>query len=265
MFVRTVSRLLLGAAALLLASAMPALAADRYVDTTRGTIPMNSYGECWQTEYGVPPTAQCGGMKDSDGDGVYDDKDKCPGTPKGTAVDASGCPLDSDGDGVPDVSDRCPDTPHGVKVDAAGCPLDSDHDGVADYLDKCPDTPAGAEVDRDGCMYRIVLHNVLFATDSTRLTPTSESVLDRLAKALKGRPDVKRITVTGHTDSVGSAAYNQRLSERRAEAVVDYLAQQGIDRGMLQAVGKGEAEPVASNATAEGRAQNRRVQFDISK
>ena len=88
---------------------------------------------------------------DSDGDGVTDDLDKCPGTPKGVKVDARGCPLDSDGDGVPDYLDKCPGTPKGVKVDKAGCPLDSDGDGVADYLDKCPGTPKGVKVDKAGC------------------------------------------------------------------------------------------------------------------
>jgi OOP family OmpA-OmpF porin len=88
---------------------------------------------------------------DADGDGVPDHLDKCPGTPKGVAVDANGCPPDSDGDGVPDYLDKCPDTPAGVKVDAKGCPIDSDGDGVPDNMDKCPNTPAGVKVDANGC------------------------------------------------------------------------------------------------------------------
>ncbi|MBM4272631.1 MAG: OmpA family protein [Deltaproteobacteria bacterium] len=88
---------------------------------------------------------------DSDGDGVPDSRDKCPGTPAGVSVDRDGCPLDSDRDGVPDYLDKCPDTPAGVQVDRSGCPLDSDGDGVPDYLDKCPDTPRGKKVDKDGC------------------------------------------------------------------------------------------------------------------
>ncbi len=89
--------------------------------------------------------------KDSDGDGVYDNVDQCPNTPKGVKVDATGCPIDSDKDGVPDYKDHCPDTPLGVKVDENGCPLDSDGDGVPDYKDKCPNTPAGTKVDENGC------------------------------------------------------------------------------------------------------------------
>ncbi|MCA1932294.1 MAG: OmpA family protein [Calditerrivibrio sp.] len=88
---------------------------------------------------------------DSDGDGVNDNLDKCPNTPKGVKVDSEGCPLDSDKDGVYDYLDKCPGTPNGVKVDKDGCPLDSDKDGVYDYLDKCPGTPEGVKVDKDGC------------------------------------------------------------------------------------------------------------------
>jgi len=88
---------------------------------------------------------------DSDGDGVPDGLDKCPGTPAGAHVDATGCPTDADGDGVPDGIDQCPNTPTGAKVDAKGCPIDSDGDGVPDGIDQCPNTPAGAAVDAKGC------------------------------------------------------------------------------------------------------------------
>jgi OmpA-OmpF porin, OOP family len=97
------------------------------------------------------PFAKSTSFKDSDGDGVEDDKDMCPNTPKGVAVDEFGCPVDSDHDGVPDYLDKCPDTPAGTKVDSTGCPMDSDHDGVPDYLDKCPDTLPGLKVDSLGC------------------------------------------------------------------------------------------------------------------
>ena len=89
--------------------------------------------------------------EDSDGDGVSDRRDKCPGTPRGCTVDANGCPIDSDGDGVCDGPDQCPNTPHGASVDAKGCPTDSDGDRVWDGIDKCPDTPTGCTVDERGC------------------------------------------------------------------------------------------------------------------
>ncbi|MDP4274390.1 MAG: OmpA family protein [Bacteroidota bacterium] len=110
----------------------------------------DKYDRCPGTPKGVTVDAR-GCPIDSDGDGVPDYLDKCPGTPQGVAVDANGCPLDSDGDGVPDYLDKCPNTPPGVKVNASGCPLDSDGDGVPDYLDKCPDTPHGVAVGKNGC------------------------------------------------------------------------------------------------------------------
>ncbi len=90
-------------------------------------------------------------VKDSDGDGIYDRRDRCPDTPAGTIVDDSGCPLDTDGDGVYDGLDKCPDTPRNMVVGEKGCPRDSDGDGIHDWIDRCPDTPAGARVDANGC------------------------------------------------------------------------------------------------------------------
>ncbi|MFO7809939.1 MAG: outer membrane beta-barrel domain-containing protein [Candidatus Delongbacteria bacterium] len=102
--------------------------------------------------FDVGMTFSIGGIRpDTDGDGVYDRKDKCPNTPLGVEVDIDGCPVDTDGDGVPDYLDKCPDTPQGVEVDEHGCPVDTDGDGVPDYLDKCPGTPQGVEVDEHGC------------------------------------------------------------------------------------------------------------------
>jgi OOP family OmpA-OmpF porin len=196
---------------------------------------------------------------DSDGDGVPDCKDKCPDTPKGVAVDSKGCPLDSDGDGVPDNLDKCPDTPKGVAVDSNGCPLDTDGDGVYDYLDKCPGTLKGVPVDADGCYFLKGLH---FDTDKAELKPGLGyfKELDLVADILIKNPDVKG-EVHGHTDNVGSAEYNQNLSERRAESVKKYLVSKGIVAERLVVKGYGLTMPVASNDTKEGRAKNRRVQL----
>ncbi|WP_298038537.1 OmpA family protein [uncultured Desulfuromonas sp.] len=111
---------------------------------------INALDRCPGTPKGVMVDA-AGCPVDSDGDGVPDSLDKCPGTPEGVAVDASGCPPDSDGDGVPNHMDKCPNTPKGVEVDTNGCARDSDGDGVPDYKDKCPGTPRGVAVDMDGC------------------------------------------------------------------------------------------------------------------
>jgi len=168
-------------------------------------------------------------------------------------------PKDSDGDGVPDSMDKCPNTPKGVKVDSVGCPLDSDHDGVPDYLDKCPGTPEGIKVDANGCeIEEIVLKGVNFENDSAKLLPASTTVLDSVVSVLKQRPTAKA-EIDGYTDSAGKPAHNKQLSERRAEAVKEYLVKQGIAAGNLTTKGFGEDNPVASNKTKEGRAENRRV------
>lgn len=174
-------------------------------------------------------------------------------------------PADSDGDGVPDTLDRCPNTPKGVKVDASGCPLDSDADGVPDYLDQCPGTPPGLKVDASGCeIEELVLTGVTFDTDSAHLTAESAVVLDKVVAVLQQRPNA-HTEIHGYTDSRGADAYNQRLSERRAAAVVQYLVERGIAGPNLSARGFGKANPVAGNDTMEGRAKNRRVTVEFSR
>lgn len=181
--------------------------------------------------------------------------------PAGVATDAQGCPLDSDNDGVPDYRDQCPGTPAGVEVNAQGCPLDSDNDGVPDYRDQCPNTPAGVEVNALGCEESVVLRDVNFEFDSAQLTPGAQQVLNGVAERLVGNDGV-RVSIEGHTDSVGSNEYNRDLSQRRAESVARYLNQRGVPASDMRAVGYGEERPVATNETDAGRAQNRRVELD---
>jgi OmpA-OmpF porin, OOP family len=229
--------------------------------------------QCPDTPKGWPVDEK-GCPKDSDGDGVPDGKDACPDTPRGATVDEKGCPTDSDGDGVFDGLDRCPGTPAGVKVDPSGCPLDSDGDGVDDTRDRCPDTPRGTAVDADGCPIppkaaplfegakkELVLEGVNFETNKAVLTPDSLGVLDRVAASLHDWPDV-RVEIGGHTDSQGSASYNLKLSEKRAQAVKDYLVGKGIDASRMTVKGYGMKKPIADNKTKEGRAKNRRVELD---
>ncbi|CAM3588325.1 MULTISPECIES: OmpA family protein [Halomonas] len=189
---------------------------------------------------------------------------QCPSfgeVPAGVAVDAQGCPLDSDGDGVPDFRDQCPGTPAGVEVNASGCPLDSDNDGVPDYRDQCPNTPAGVEVNALGCPDSVVLQDVNFEFDSAELTSNARNVLNGVAERLVNNTDV-RVSIEGHTDSRGPDAYNKNLSQERAESVARYLASRGVASNRMQSVGFGEEQPVASNETEEGRFQNRRVELD---
>jgi len=136
-------------------------------------------------------------------------------------------------------------------------PVDSDGDGVIDANDMCPNTPRGAKVDAKGCECDFTL-NLKFEFASAALTDYDKLELDRLGERLKNASWAIG-KIEGHTDSVGSDAYNQGLSERRAQAVVDYLASKGLDRGRATVVGRGETQPIADNGTPEGRAQNRRV------
>jgi len=174
-------------------------------------------------------------------------------------------PADSDGDGVIDANDRCPGTPAGAKVDAVGCELDSDGDGVVDSKDQCPGTPAGRKVDAVGCETEITLQGVTFETNSAVLTAQDKLLLDSAAQAILSRPAYS-VEVRGHTDDRGSNAYNQKLSERRAASVREYLISKGIPEGRFSGVkGFGEEQPIASNDTDEGRAQNRRVTLQFTR
>lgn len=151
---------------------------------------------------------------------------------------------------------------------------DADHDGVPDGKDQCPDTPAGERVDESGCKPRpvtieqaragdtIVLEGVNFETASARLTVNAQTILDDVATQLNARPDL-RVEIGGHTDDRGSDAYNQSLSQRRAQSVLDYLAAHGVDAARLSAQGYGESRPAVPNDTDENRERNRRVELKV--
>jgi OOP family OmpA-OmpF porin len=194
-----------------------------------------NYGECWTAKGGVDRIGECGEAPDSDGDGVPDDRDQCPNTPQGAAVDENGCPLDSDGDGVPDYKDQCPNTPAGAKVDANGC-----------------------EIMASMTMQVTADH---FAFDSAELKPAMMTALDDVAAQVAASKGDETLEIVGHTDSTGPAEYNQGLSERRAQSVADYLAGKGIPMSKMTVKGMGESSPVADNGTRDGRSQNRRVEI----
>ena len=207
-----------------------------------------------------PPPPPPAPPADSDGDGVVDPKDECPDTPKGCIVDARGCPLDGDGDGVCDGIDQCPETPKGCIVDVRGCPLDSDGDGVCDGIDQCPDTPKGVRrLDEKGCS-PISVVGIHFDFDKATIHPSSYPELDEFVAFLKENPKLP-VEIQGHTDSRGKADYNQKLSERRAEAVRDYFISKGIPASQMITKGYGMTRPIADNATEEGRAMNRRIEY----
>jgi outer membrane protein OmpA-like peptidoglycan-associated protein len=221
--------------------------------------------KCPNTPMGATVDA-AGCPSDADGDKVLNGIDKCPNTPMGATVNATGCPSDQDADGVYNGLDKCPDTPAGVKVNAQGCPIDSDGDGVADYLDKCPNTATGIKVNAAGCPVlfepgksALVLEGVTFASNSATLDPTSTEILDRLANAAQYNPSGSKLEIAGYTDNVGGRAHNLKLSQARAESVMNYLISKGVPASMLTAKGYGPDFPIDTNATAAGRANNRRV------
>lgn len=209
---------------------------------------------------------------DSDGDGIVDWKDKCPNTPAGVPVDANGCEKDSDGDGVPDWRDECENTPKKAQgmVDEKGCPLDSDGDEVPDYLDECPTVP-GLKVNK-GCpeikreirqLLKKAMQGIEFETGKSTILPVSYPILDQIAQHFIENPTFV-IEVQGHTDNVGKADMNKRLSQARADAVREYLIGKGVPAERMTAVGYGPERPIADNKSKAGRAKNRRVEFDIT-
>lgn len=146
-------------------------------------------------------------------------------------------------------------------------PKDSDGDGIPDSRDECPNTIEGGEVDGKGCLLTnqtITFNNIGFELDSAKLTPSTRPVLDRVAKGLKSQGNFD-LEVAGHTDSTGSAAYNETLSDERANAVRQYLIEQGVEADRLTARGYGEMDPIASNDEVSGRAMNRRVEFRVTE
>jgi outer membrane protein OmpA-like peptidoglycan-associated protein len=218
--------------------------------------------DAFQDEDGCPDA-------DNDGDGIVDKADACPNEPG--PIENRGCPSrDGDGDGVLDAEDRCPEQP-GAKENG-GCPdADRDGDTVSDRLDRCPDR-FGAPP--DGCPKKYTLvevkkekieikQQVHFATAKYRVLKGSLPLLNQVVQVMNDYPKM-RVSIEGHTDNVGRETTNMRLSQRRAEAVRDYLVSKGISPTRLEATGFGPTKPIASNKTARGKAKNRRTEFRIA-
>jgi outer membrane protein OmpA-like peptidoglycan-associated protein len=180
--------------------------------------------------------------------------------PKEVKVAKTAAPLDSDGDGVPDNRDKCPGTPTGVKVDENGCPPDGDGDGVPDYKDECPHTPKGAPVNSVGCW---VIKGIKFDYNKWDIKPEYHGVMDEHVRVLEMNPTFK-IEIQGHTDSVASEQYNQALSEKRSESAKAYFVSKKVAADRISTRGFGELEPIATNETPDGRAQNRRIEIKIT-
>lgn len=215
---------------------------------------------------------------DSDGDTIPDKDDKCPFAGRAGYIDEFGCSPDRDGDTVPDYADLCPD--EGGRVDRNGCPvkLDSDGDGFLDEVDKCPYEPEtfnGFE-DDDGCpdsdpdaLVELsegkinIKEQVFFETSKAVIKSESFELLNQVASLLIDNPHIGNVTVEGHTDSRGKYKYNVKLSQDRADSVMNYLINRGVDASRLNAIGYGPDRPIDTNDTKEGRARNRRVEFVV--
>jgi len=146
-------------------------------------------------------------------------------------------------------------------VAVAAPEADSDGDGVVDSSDKCPDTPHGYKVDPTGCPVHVTLH-LHFAFDSSVIPASDYPEVEKLSKIMKENPAAKAVIV-GHTDATGTDAYNQGLSERRAQSLSKKLQENGIEADRIQASGKGEKEPIATNSTRAGRTDNRRIEVEL--
>ncbi len=242
------------------------------LDGDRDGVP-DTADKCPRTPAGDTVDANgCSVPRDTDGDGVPDTRDRCANTPAGDQVDATGCtpPKDADRDGIYDSVDQCANTPSGESADANGCSAsqrDGDKDGVSDDKDKCPNTQPGEKVDAAGCptlfvpgKKALILQGVNFETGKSVLLPPSLQVLDGVAESLVANPEV-RVEVAGYTDNRGSKAVNLKLSQARAQVVLNYLIGKGVTADRLSAKGYGPITPVAPNTSADGRAKNRRVEL----
>lgn len=228
----------------------------------------------FQDEDGCPDT-------DNDQDGITDQMDGCPMEPG--PMENKGCPVrDRDGDGILDHDDKCPDEPEDKDgfEDEDGCPEpDNDRDGVADLQDACPLEPGVQQPDpkQNGCPRKMSLvvvkkdkieikQQINFESGKAKIKgKRSFEILDQVIQVLNDYPGIKKIRVEGHTDSVGSDSFNQKLSQSRADSVLEYISGQGVDPNRIEAIGYGEERPISSNATAKGKALNRRTEFNIAE
>jgi outer membrane protein OmpA-like peptidoglycan-associated protein len=200
-----------------------------------------------------------------------DAEDQCPTEPG--PANRQGCPFrDQDTDGVEDSHDKCP--AEAGLLELKGCPAkDTDGDGVADHLDNCPAEKGVPE--NQGCPKKktqlvvitrdrlVIKDKVYFATGKSKILPRSFPLLNQVADVINGHPEIARVVVEGHTDSVGKPETNRKLSQDRANSVMTYLVGRKVDAARLSARGYGPDKPAAPNDTAAGREQNRRVEFTL--
>jgi outer membrane protein OmpA-like peptidoglycan-associated protein len=212
----------------------------------------------------IKGSASAKGCPDKDSDGIADGADKCPDL--AGPEELYGCP-DTDKDGLIDPEDKCPELAGLIAL--AGCP-DADGDSITDAEDKCPDVPGIAA--NKGCpeikeevkqLFTQALQGIQFETGKAVIRPSSFAILDNVVKVMNENP-AYLLTIEGHTDNVGKSDFNLELSQKRADAVREYLVKKGIASGRMTSTGYGDTKPVEDNKQAAGRAKNRRVEFKIT-
>lgn len=224
----------------------------------------------WKASIGI--SIQFGSCPDDDGDGVCREKDRCPKTPKGVAVDHKGCPIDSDSDGIYDYQDLCP--LDAGSVEFAGCPApfskplifeDSDFDGVFDVDDECPNE--AGNIDSNGCQFVEEMEElealvVYFDFDKYLLNEDEKEKLNYFLSKLELAPNYS-ITVIGNTDSYGRSDYNLKLSLIRAQIVKDYLVKNGLDESRIFPKGLGQIDSSMMSDSVNASQLNRRVTIEL--
>jgi outer membrane protein OmpA-like peptidoglycan-associated protein len=212
--------------------------------------------------------------KDTDGDHIPDSRDQCILEPEDVDgyLDEDGCPdPDNDGDGIPDSVDKCPNQPEDIDgfQDADGCPdPDNDNDTVLDVDDFCPNTPGQPGGAKPGCPGLVVVtakeiritQQIHFEFNKATIRAESFPILDAVVQVLKDNEKMT-LEIQGHTDNVGTASYNQKLSQSRADSVRTYLIGHGVEASRLRSTGYGLTQPIVPNSSDANRALNRRVQF----
>jgi len=243
----------------------PSNVADRYQDLDQDGV-KDALDHCPNTTPEQSVDA-FGCEPDTDKDGVFDRLDQCPETPKTIAVNFLGCEGDEDIDGVLDSKDRCPGTPLGTKVNAYGCKLetDDDQDGVQNNKDQCPNTPANAIVNQYGCPpEEVVITNIIFNTGSYEIRADQKAILDKDISRLRDVSAEEVVIITGYTDDRCSEESNMKLSWNRANSTKDYFVKTfNYNPNQILILGRGESDPMTTNATPEGRQANRRITFSI--
>jgi OmpA-OmpF porin, OOP family len=220
---------------------------------------------------------------DRDGDGIPDSKDKCPDDPedKDGFEDLDGCPeFDNDKDGIPDKEDQCPDDAEDKDKfeDEDGCPdPDNDKDQIPDVKDKCPNDPEtyNGFQDEDGCPDKgkviiegsdiVILEKVQFETNSTKILPQSNGILDAVAATMKGHPEFLVMEIAGHADERSTDEHNLQLTKGRAASVMEAMLKRGVSAKRLVSQGYGEYCPLDAASNPAAWEKNRRVEFKIVK